>query len=223
MGELDRGQSGLNPGGRSGFVRIDTDDGLFGLGEACPMLGGRAALGMIQNDWRPTLIGRDPLDQAVLQDTLLHKSSSSARKGVGTAALAALDIALWDIKGKALGLPIYKLLGGAWRTRMPFYASIGSNAERTVDEVVRVVEVALPRRAPGGDQDPLGRRPHRARRTTSRATSPRRARCASWSATASRSASTPITATRSAARSGSDARSRSSASSGSRSRCSIIT
>jgi L-alanine-DL-glutamate epimerase-like enolase superfamily enzyme len=65
-----------------------------------------------------------------------------------TGALAALDIALWDLKGKALGLPIYKLLGGAWRTRIPFYASIGNNAGRTVDEVVRVVEARLTKEKP---------------------------------------------------------------------------
>jgi L-alanine-DL-glutamate epimerase-like enolase superfamily enzyme len=60
-----------------------------------------------------------------------------------TGALAALDIALWDLKGKLFGQPIYKLLGGAWRTTLPFYASIGGNGERTVDEVLRVVEVRL--------------------------------------------------------------------------------
>src|SRR5690606_11655110 len=56
---------------------------------------------------------------------------------------AALDIALWDLKGKLFGLPIYKLLGGAWRTEIPFYASIGGNATRSVDEVVRVVEACF--------------------------------------------------------------------------------
>jgi len=57
--------------------------------------------------------------------------------------LAALDIALWDLKGKFLGQPIYKLLGGAWRTSLPSYASIGGNGVRSVDEVLRVVEARL--------------------------------------------------------------------------------
>jgi L-alanine-DL-glutamate epimerase-like enolase superfamily enzyme len=57
-----------------------------------------------------------------------------------TGALAALDIALWDLKGKLAGLPVYKLIGGAWRTELPFYASIGGNATRTVEETVKVVE-----------------------------------------------------------------------------------
>jgi len=107
------------------------------------MLGGVAALNVIKHDMAPDLAGKDPFDHAVLLDGLFHKVVKLGPEGVGTAALAALDIALWDIKGKALGLPIYKLLGGAWRTRMPFYASIGRNANRTVDEVVRTVETRL--------------------------------------------------------------------------------
>ena len=57
--------------------------------------------------------------------------------------MAALDIALWDLKGQFLKQPVYKLLGGAWRTALPFYASIGGNGDRTLDEVVRVVETRL--------------------------------------------------------------------------------
>jgi len=141
-GALEEG-SGLNPGGRSAFVRVATDAGVSGIGEASPMLGGLAALGVIKHDMASELIGRDPFDQAVLYDTLFHKLVKLGPEGVATGALAAVDIALWDIKGKALGLPIYKLLGGAWRTRMPFYASVGRNANRTVDEVVRTVEARL--------------------------------------------------------------------------------
>ena len=57
--------------------------------------------------------------------------------------MAAVDIALWDLKGKFLNQPIYKLLGGAWRTQLPFYASIGGNGERSVDEVLSTVEGRL--------------------------------------------------------------------------------
>ena len=64
-------------------------------------------------------------------------------EGALTGALAALDIALWDLKGKFLAQPVYKLLGGAWRTALPFYASIGGNGVRSVDEVLRVVEARL--------------------------------------------------------------------------------
>ena len=79
----------------------------------------------------------------MLHDTLLHTFAKLGPEGALTGALAALDIALWDLKGKLFRQPIYKLLGGAWRTGLPFYASIGGNGERSIDEVLRVVETRL--------------------------------------------------------------------------------
>src|SRR3954452_4312728 len=128
---------------RSAFVRVHTDSGMVGLGEASPMQGGRASLGMIVHDIAPMLVGRDPLDHAVLLDQAMHTLVKLGPEGALTGALAALDIALWDLKGKLTGLPIHKLIGGAWKTSLPFYASIGGNGDRTVDEVVRVVEQRL--------------------------------------------------------------------------------
>jgi L-alanine-DL-glutamate epimerase-like enolase superfamily enzyme len=131
------------PQQRSAFVRVHTDDGLAGIGEASPMQGGIASLGIVAHDIAPMLIGQDPLDHAVLLDTALHRSVKLGPEGALTGALAALDIALWDLKGKFLGQPIYKLLGGAWHTALPFYASIGGNGVRSVDEVLRIVERRL--------------------------------------------------------------------------------
>jgi len=107
------------------------------------MQGGLASLGIIKHNLAHALIGKDPLDHAVLQDSLLHTFVKLGPEGALTGALAALDIALWDLKGKLLGQPIYKLLGGAWRTSLSFYASIGGNGDRKVDEVLRVVETRL--------------------------------------------------------------------------------
>jgi L-alanine-DL-glutamate epimerase-like enolase superfamily enzyme len=131
------------PAQNSAWVRVRCGDGLFGIGEASPMLGGLASLGIVARDIAPALVGKDPLDHAVLLDAALHRLVKLGPEGALTGALAALDIALWDIKGKAFGLPIYKLLGGAWRTALPFYASIGGNGERSVDEVLHVVEARL--------------------------------------------------------------------------------
>jgi L-alanine-DL-glutamate epimerase-like enolase superfamily enzyme len=129
------------PDQRSAYVRVWADDGQYGIGEASPMQGGLASLGMIAHNIAPALIGADPLDHAVLQDRLMHRLVKLGPEGALTGALAAIDIALWDLKGKHLGLPIYKLLGGAWRTELPFYASIGGNGiERSLDDVLRVVE-----------------------------------------------------------------------------------
>jgi L-alanine-DL-glutamate epimerase-like enolase superfamily enzyme len=135
--------SGDKPEQRSAWVRIYCDDGSFGIGEASPMQGGLASLGMVARNLAPALIGKDPLDHAVLLDTLLHTFAKLGPEGALTGALAALDIALWDLKGKLFNQPIYKLLGGAWRTALPFYVSIGGNGERSVDEVLRVVETRL--------------------------------------------------------------------------------
>jgi L-alanine-DL-glutamate epimerase-like enolase superfamily enzyme len=131
------------PEQRSAWVRIRGDDGSFGLGEASPMQGGLASLGIIARNLAPALIGKDPLDHAVLLDTLLHTFAKLGPEGALSGALAALDIALWDLKGKIFNLPIYKLLGGAWHASLPFYASIGGNGERSVDDVLRVVEARL--------------------------------------------------------------------------------
>jgi L-alanine-DL-glutamate epimerase-like enolase superfamily enzyme len=131
------------PARRSAFVRVWTDDGIAGIGEASPMQGGLASLGILKHHIAPALRGADPLDHAVIQDRLIHSLVKLGPEGALTGALAALDIALWDLKGKQLGQPIYKLLGGAWRTELPFYASIGGNGERTLDAVLRVVEERL--------------------------------------------------------------------------------
>jgi D-galactarolactone cycloisomerase len=135
---------GSNPAQRSAYVRIWADDGQYGIGEASPMQGGLASLLMIQHDVAPDLIGADPMDHAVLLDRLMHKLVKLGPDGALTGALAAIDIALWDLKGKHFGLPIYKLLGGAWRTELPFYASIGGNGiERGLDDVLRHVEMRM--------------------------------------------------------------------------------
>jgi L-alanine-DL-glutamate epimerase-like enolase superfamily enzyme len=131
------------PEQRSAWVRIHCDEGSSGIGEASPMQGGVASLGIIARNLAPALTGKDPLDHAVLHDTLLHRFAKLGPEGALTGALAAVDIALWDLKGKLFAQPVYKLLGGAWSTSLPFYASIGGNGERTVDEVLCVVESRL--------------------------------------------------------------------------------
>jgi L-alanine-DL-glutamate epimerase-like enolase superfamily enzyme len=127
------------PGRRTAIVRVRTDGGLVGYGEASPMMGGEHSL-LVLRHCADSLKGADPFDQAVIFDRLLHRYIKLGPEGTVTGALAALDIALWDLKGKTVGMPVYKLLGGAWRTSLPFYASIGGNANRTVDEVIKVVE-----------------------------------------------------------------------------------
>ena len=74
---------------RSAYIRVHTDDGLYGIGEASPMQGGLASLQMIVHNLAPELIGADPLDHAILQDRLLHKLVKLGPEGALTGALAA--------------------------------------------------------------------------------------------------------------------------------------
>jgi L-alanine-DL-glutamate epimerase-like enolase superfamily enzyme len=104
-------------GGRnlSAWVRVWTDANLFGLGEASPMVHGNASLEIIASAFAPMLVGADPLEARVLQDRLFHEHIKVGPEGAYAGALAAIDIALWDLKGKTLGQPVWRLLGGAWR------------------------------------------------------------------------------------------------------------
>ncbi len=126
--------------GRSGWVRLWTDEGLSGLGEVSPMGQGSAALEIVRGCFTRMLVGADPLDAAVIQERLFQDHIKLGPGGALAAALAAIDIALWDLKGKQLGQPIYRLLGGAWRTELPFYASIGGAGRMSVQRLCTVVE-----------------------------------------------------------------------------------
>jgi len=114
-----------NPGWRPIFCRIYTDKGISGDGEAALAYGiaAPAAFGMIK-DLARLIIGMDPIDNEVIWDKL-YKSTFWGQNGgtVVFAGISAIDIALWDIKGKYFGVPVYKLLGGKRRDNLRTYAS----------------------------------------------------------------------------------------------------
>ena len=114
-----------NPMWRPILCRIHTDEGISGDGEAALAYGiaSPAAAGMIR-DLATLIIGMDPLDSEVIWDKL-YKSTFWGQNGgpVVFAGISALDIALWDIKGKAFNVPVYKLLGGKRRDNLRTYAS----------------------------------------------------------------------------------------------------
>lgn len=101
------------------FVRIDTDEGVSGL--FGPIFEETAPI--IEKKLAPYLIGKDPLATEYLWD-LLYRQDRHARKGYEMMAISAVDNALWDLRGKAAGLPVYRLLGGPTRTAIPAYASM---------------------------------------------------------------------------------------------------
>ncbi len=114
-----------NPIWRPIICRIFTDEGVYGDGEAALAYGiaAPAAFGMVK-DLASLIIGMDPLDNEVIWDKL-YKSTFWGQNGgpVVFAGISALDIALWDIKGKFFNVPIYKLLGGKRRDNLRSYAS----------------------------------------------------------------------------------------------------
>ena len=113
------------PAWRPVLCRIYTDEGIYGDGEAALAYGtaAPAAAGMIR-DLATLIIGMDPLDNEVIWDKL-YKSTFWGQNGgpVVFSGISALDIALWDIKGKYFRVPIYKLLGGKRRDNLRTYAS----------------------------------------------------------------------------------------------------
>ena len=105
-------------------MEVLTDEGLVGWGEAGAGWEQEAARAVIDTMFRPLLLGRDPLDVAVIWDTL-HAAllNGGLARGVAVQAMSGVDIALWDIAGKALGVPVSQLLGGAHRDRVVAYAT----------------------------------------------------------------------------------------------------
>ena len=104
------------------IVRIETDEGIVGWGE-CFRRARAVAKPAIEQFYAPVLLGQDPLDIATLHRRLMGLSQVTGPAGSLAVVVAGVDIALWDIKGKALGQPIWKLLGGRVRDRIPVYAS----------------------------------------------------------------------------------------------------
>ena len=106
------------------IIKIETDEGIHGWGESG--LSGRelAVMGALRH-YRELIIGKNPFDiGAIWQD--LYRSQYFEGGRVLTAAIAAIDIALHDIKGKALGVPVYQLLGGKHRDWVPLFATTGA-------------------------------------------------------------------------------------------------
>ena len=112
---------GRNPGYYY-WVLLHTDEGITGLGETYHGLKG-AAKACIEAFGEEVLIGEDPSDIEGILQRMLHLSSYHGQYGAEFRAMSAIDVALWDIKGKQLGVPIYQLLGGKCREHVPVYFS----------------------------------------------------------------------------------------------------
>jgi galactonate dehydratase len=116
------------------FLKVHTDAGIVGLGE--PILEGRAlTCAEAVKEIEPYLIGKDPR-QVVHHWQAIYRHAFYRGGPILTSALSGIDIALWDIKGKALGVPVYELLGGPTRQRVRVYAHAGA-PERMKEQIAR--------------------------------------------------------------------------------------
>jgi galactonate dehydratase len=111
--------------GEATLVRIDTDEGISGFGEANPDAGAGGVVGVI-NSLRPLLIGEDPRNVERCWEKLRRKVFAGAQSGVYVIAMSGIELALWDLAGKAMGQPVYRLLGGQFRDRIRVYADCGN-------------------------------------------------------------------------------------------------
>lgn len=130
-----------SPGRNFVTLKIETDEGLYGIGDAT--LNGRelAVAAYLTEHVIPCLIGRDPQQ---IEDIwqYLYRGAYWRRGPVTMSAIAAVDTALWDIKAKAAGMPLYQLLGGKSRSGVMVYGHAnGRDIDETVDEVLRYREM----------------------------------------------------------------------------------
>ena len=116
-------RSGVRSTRSTTLVRVDTDEGISGIGSASG--NGELIEVIVAKVIKPLLVGMDPTEIDAIWDRVYvrggHKEFGT--RGIGVVALSGVDIALWDILGKARGVPLYQLLGGKCRDKVPVYAT----------------------------------------------------------------------------------------------------
>src|SRR5919108_2968055 len=108
--------------GRYVLVRVETDEGVAGIGECSPM-SAPLVVAALKHSLAPAAIGQDPLRIEALWERLMI-GTYKVEGRLQAMALSGIEMACWDIKGKAFGVPVYQLLGGAYRDRVRMYATM---------------------------------------------------------------------------------------------------
>lgn len=118
------------------LVQVQTDTGLFGYGECLARYSPRVWVAIVDDLLAPLVVGEDPFDTERLWTRMFRdlRSFSGHSRGMLVEAIAGVDTALWDIKGKAAALPVHALLGGVTRTSLDAYASSIMQRERSAME-----------------------------------------------------------------------------------------
>jgi galactonate dehydratase len=115
------------------FVVVETDEGLRGVGEARMVNHTESLLGYLREASRNHILGSDPFKIEDLVQRMFRRDFARASE-IMTSAIAVVEMACWDIMGQALGVPVYQLLGGAVRERIPAYANGWYTVERKADD-----------------------------------------------------------------------------------------
>lgn len=100
---------------------VEAEDGTVGIGNAA--LAPSVVKKAIDDHYAPLVIGHDPFDYAYIWERMYRRTHAWGRKGVGMTAISAIDIAIWDLMGKLVGKPVFKLLGGRTKEKIPVYYS----------------------------------------------------------------------------------------------------
>lgn len=126
----------------SAVVRIETDEGIHGLGTIGGAKG-KLAPTVIDEQFRDLLIGRNPFEVELIWEQMFRASIFYGRKGIVIEVMSGIDLALWDLLGKFIGQPVYNLIGGKTKDKIPVYVT-GNLTERHIQEGFRDVKLALP-------------------------------------------------------------------------------
>jgi galactonate dehydratase len=136
------------------FVKVYTDEGVTGVGEATLEYKGAAVVSAIE-DLKNYLVGKDPMD-IELHVYRMYRDSYWRTGPILCTAISGIEIALWDIAGKFLGVPVYRLLGGMIRDRIPIYANGWFRGAKTNDDFVARVQEAREKGFKAYKWDPFG-------------------------------------------------------------------
>ena len=137
------------------YIRLETDEGLTGVGEASLTNREEGMLGYLEGVKRKHVIGSDPFN---IEDLWLRMWRNEFWRGgvMATTAMSAVEIACWDIVGKAAGQPVWRLLGGKCHDRIKAYANGWYTVERSPKEFAKRVKAVLKRGYKALKVDPFG-------------------------------------------------------------------
>ena len=137
------------------FVVVETDEGLRGVGEARMVNHTESLLGYLREASRNHILGSDPFKIEDLVQRMFRRDFARASE-IMTSAIAVIEMACWDIMGQALGMPVYQLLGGTVRERIPAYANGWYTVERKADEFRTAARLVVGRGYRALKLDPFG-------------------------------------------------------------------